>query len=77
MNLSPYVHLAWKEYRAVRGFWLSIVVLVVLLEWLGSRRVQPADQRDAAVQLWPGGAGFFCGRCHGSSLCHGARGRNI
>ncbi len=34
MNLTAYLHLVWKEYRAVRAFWLSMVVLVVLLEWL-------------------------------------------
>ena len=34
MNLTPYWHLVWKEYRAVRGFWLSMIGLVVLLEAL-------------------------------------------
>jgi hypothetical protein len=33
MNLTATLRLVWKEYRAVRGFWLSIVVLVVLLQW--------------------------------------------
>lgn len=29
MNAVPILHLAWKEYRAVRAFWLSLVVLVL------------------------------------------------
>ncbi|MBI3838668.1 MAG: ABC transporter permease [Planctomycetia bacterium] len=34
MNLNACLHLAWKEYRAMRAFWLSIVALVVFIEWL-------------------------------------------
>jgi hypothetical protein len=36
MNLATTLRLVWKEYRAVRGFWLSIVALVVLLQWFVS-----------------------------------------
>jgi ABC-type transport system involved in cytochrome c biogenesis permease component len=32
MNSAAVLHLAWKEYRAIRAFWLSIVALVVLAE---------------------------------------------
>jgi ABC-2 family transporter protein len=30
MNATPYLHLAWKEYRAVRLFWVAIVGLAVI-----------------------------------------------
>ncbi len=30
MNFTPYWHLAWKEYRAVRLFWLAIIGLTVV-----------------------------------------------
>jgi hypothetical protein len=30
MNSTPYLHLAWKEYRAVRLFWVAIVGLTVI-----------------------------------------------
>jgi hypothetical protein len=34
MNLTTTTRLLWKEYRAIRAFWLSIVVLAVLLQCL-------------------------------------------
>ena len=34
MNARPYWHLAWKEYRAIRAFWLALVGMVALAEWL-------------------------------------------
>ena len=30
MNFTPYWHLAWKEYRAVRLFWMAIIGLTVV-----------------------------------------------
>ena len=30
MNVTPYLHLLWKEYRAIRAFWLSLVLLVMV-----------------------------------------------
>ncbi len=30
MNSTPYLHLAWKEYRAVRLFWVAIVGLTIV-----------------------------------------------
>ncbi|REK09444.1 MAG: hypothetical protein DWQ37_18580 [Planctomycetota bacterium] len=30
MTLAPHIHLAWKEYRAIRGFWLGLAGLAVL-----------------------------------------------
>jgi ABC-type transport system involved in multi-copper enzyme maturation permease subunit len=34
MNATPYLHLLWKEYRAIRAFWLSMVILVLGAQWL-------------------------------------------
>src|SRR5262245_12716267 len=34
MNATALWRLTWKEYRATRLFWLSLVGLVVLLQWL-------------------------------------------
>ncbi len=35
MNWTPYLHLLWKEYRAIRGFWIALVALALGLQWLG------------------------------------------
>ncbi len=34
MNFAPYLRLVWKEYRAIRLFWLCLVVLVIFIQWL-------------------------------------------
>jgi ABC-type transport system involved in multi-copper enzyme maturation permease subunit len=34
MNATPYLHLLWKEYRATRTFWLALVGLVILAQFL-------------------------------------------
>jgi hypothetical protein len=47
MNLATTLRLVWKEYRAVRGFWLSIVVLTVLLQWF----VSAVSSAPASVNL--------------------------
>lgn len=46
MNATPYLHLLWKEYRAIRAFWLSLVVLVLGAQWLTM-----AVSSDAAFSL--------------------------
>ena len=46
MNATPYLHLLWKEYRAIRAFWLSLVVLVMGAQWLTM-----AVSSDAAFTL--------------------------
>ncbi len=33
MNTAVYLHLCWKEYRTIRLFWLSVVILTLLLQW--------------------------------------------
>ncbi len=35
MNRTPYLHLLWKEYRAIRGFWIALVALALGIQWLG------------------------------------------
>jgi hypothetical protein len=32
--MNTYMHLLWKEYRAVRLFWIAVVVLVAFLQWI-------------------------------------------
>jgi len=34
MNFTPLVHLCWKEYRSVRAFWISTVILTAVLQAL-------------------------------------------
>ncbi len=34
MNATPYLHLCWKEYRSVRAFWISTVILTAVLQVL-------------------------------------------
>lgn len=34
MNASGFWHLAWKDYRAVRAFWVAMIVLVLLAQAL-------------------------------------------
>jgi len=34
MNAAPYSHLIWKEYRAIRGFWIALIALAVFMQLL-------------------------------------------
>jgi hypothetical protein len=34
VNTTPYLHLCWKEYRSIRGFWVCIVALTIFLQVL-------------------------------------------
>jgi hypothetical protein len=34
MNAAPYTHLLWKEYRAIRGFWIALIALAIFMELL-------------------------------------------
>lgn len=34
MNPAPYTHLIWKEYRAIRGFWIALIGLAVFMQLL-------------------------------------------
>ena len=43
MNPALKWHLLWKEYRAIRGFWLAIVLLVVALQWFISATTHPTN----------------------------------
>lgn len=44
MNSSIALRLMWKEYRAQRGLWLSIMAGVLLLQWLVSWTGPPAAE---------------------------------
>ncbi len=43
MNFAPYVRLMWKEYRAIRLFWLCLVVLVIFIQWLTAVTIHVQD----------------------------------
>lgn len=55
MNATAFWHLAWKEYRACRGFWLALVALVALADALLTTQVQPKGAESNLVfglALW-------------------------
>ncbi|MEX0979040.1 MAG: hypothetical protein WDZ48_09325, partial [Pirellulales bacterium] len=66
MNAAPFRHLVWKEYRAVRAFWLSLVVLVIgiqaLVLWLSK---DPADTTILVCFIALGAPPFFAIGCAG------------
>jgi hypothetical protein len=75
MSLTPLSRLVWKEYRAVRAFWVSLVVLAFVLQGL-----IVATSNDAAWNAdgltFAARAAFFAVGC-GGGVCDRARGRNV
>ncbi|QEG33954.1 hypothetical protein [Bythopirellula goksoeyrii] len=43
-NISLWTRFAWKEYRMLRGFWLAILVLGVLEQWISTLMMIDAHQ---------------------------------
>jgi ABC-type transport system involved in multi-copper enzyme maturation permease subunit len=69
MNPTAFLHLAWKEYRAVRAFWLSVVVLVVLLQLLSlALAANPTEGATAIYSLAIGAPAFFALGCAGAAF---------
>ena len=60
MNATPYLHLLWKEYRAIRAFWLSLVLLVMGALWLTMALSTDASySRNLVFSLALGAPAFF------------------
>jgi ABC-2 family transporter protein len=49
MNSTPYLHLAWKEYRAVRLFWLAIVGLTIVGDLVATSLASSPDLRTTWI----------------------------
>lgn len=69
MNATPYLHLLWKEYRAIRAFWLSLVVLVLGAQWLTmSLSIDAAFSLKLVYSLALGAPAFFALGAAGTSF---------
>jgi hypothetical protein len=68
-NLVPFARLFWKEYRSVRGFWISLVALVVLIQLITVAFSQ--DSRDSMGLIYNfalGAPAFFAIGCAGAAF---------
>jgi hypothetical protein len=69
MNATPYLHLLWKEYRAIRAFWLSLVVLVLGAQWLTmALSIDAAFSLKLVYSLALGAPAFFALGAAGTSF---------
>ncbi len=41
--IAPVRRFAWKEYRTLRGFWLAVLVLGLLVDWLSGVLLSPGS----------------------------------
>ncbi len=55
-GLTGLARLIWKEYRSLRWFWLAIVVLVVLMDWLVIRFGAPWSDTASMIYNFALGA---------------------
>jgi hypothetical protein len=68
-NFAPLARLLWKEYRAIRGFWIALVVLVVLIQFITITFSQ--DARDSMGLIYNfalGAPAFFAIGCAGAAF---------
>src|SRR6476620_8656812 len=68
MNTTAFWRLTWKEYRAIRTFWLSIVVLVVALSWLFVLTQERATAINLVFNFALGAPAFFAIGCAGAAF---------
>jgi hypothetical protein len=69
MNATPYLHLLWKEYRAIRAFWLSLVLLVMGAFWLTmALSTDATDSMKLLYSLALGAPAFFALGAAGTSF---------
>jgi len=69
MNSTVYYHLAWKELRALRGFWLALAALVFLLQVLTLATTH--DPRGAISMVYNialAAPAFFAVGCAGAAF---------
>src|SRR5262245_13786961 len=68
MNTTAFWRLTWKEYRAIRTFWLSIVGLVVLLSWPFVLTQERATAISLVFNFALGAPAFFAIGCAGAAF---------
>jgi hypothetical protein len=69
MNATTFFRLMWKEYRTVRLFWLSVVVLVGLIQWLiVSVSRNQATTLEMVYNFALGAPAFFAIGCAGAAF---------
>ncbi len=67
MNLTGFLRLTWKEYRAVRGFWLAMIVLVAFFQCVSVILPTHSDIQ-MAYSLALGAPAFFALGCCGAAF---------
>jgi hypothetical protein len=65
---TAFWRLTWKEYRAIRLFWLSIVGLVFLLSWLFVLTQERATAINLVFNFALGAPAFFAIGCAGAAF---------
>src|SRR6476646_9634213 len=69
MTATAFWHLAWKEYRAVRAFWLSMLALIVVLGGLVlATAANPVSGTVTIFHLALGAPAFFALGCAGAAF---------
>jgi hypothetical protein len=69
MSSTPFVQLLWKEYRAARAFWLSLIVLVIAAQGLTFWLSDDADYNVKMVwNLALAAPAFFALGCAGAAF---------
>ncbi len=66
MNAVPLGHLLWKEYRAIRAFWLALIVLSVGLQYAAAELFQ--DPRLIVLNVALATPVFFALGCIGTAF---------
>src|SRR5215471_12872692 len=65
---TAFWRLTWKEYRAIRLFWLSIVALAVFLSWLFVLTQERATAVNLVFNFALGAPAFFAVGCAGAAF---------
>jgi tetratricopeptide (TPR) repeat protein len=69
MNLTPILHLCWKEYRSIRLFWLAIIILALLMELTLATLLTSENTKQLLVwNIALGAPAFFAIGCAGASF---------
>jgi len=67
MNGLALRHLVWKEYRAIRGFWIALVGLALALYWLVMSVYGQATQMQVIFNIALATPAFFALGCAGTA----------
>src|SRR5262249_43948014 len=52
MNSRALVHLAWKDYRAIRSFWVALVLFTIVMQWLTWTLAEPGASVVESMWWW-------------------------